>query len=40
MERNEKKGALYKEVREGEKVNPFIVHKWALKTRLKISGEK
>ena len=30
---------LYKEVREGEKVNPFSVHKWALKTRVQKSGE-
>ena len=30
-----KKGGLYKEVREGEKVNPFIVHQWALKAKLK-----
>ena len=26
---------LYKEVKEGEKANPFSVHKWAIKTRLK-----
>ena len=25
---------LYKEVKEGEKANPFSVHKWAIKTRL------
>ena len=24
---------LYKEVKEGEKANPFSVHKWVIKTR-------
>ena len=26
---------LYKEVKEGEKANPFSVHKWVIKIRLK-----
>ena len=32
-------GGLYKEVREGEKVNLFSVHKWALNTRVKSLGK-